>query len=342
MRSLAILTVRNEGSFLIDWLAHHRAIGFTDFLVFSNDCQDGTDAMLDRLAELDWITHIRNDAPSPKGPQWAALARAEDHPLRQSADWILVCDIDEYVNIHTGDGSLAALRAALPQATAIPLTWRMFGNAGVVEIEDRPMTEVFTRAAPTVLYWPWRAQLFKTLFRNDGSYGKLGVHRPRALRADRAAQVRWVSGSGQPLGGAYLTTRIFSDLGVDSQRLVQLNHYALGSMQGFLVKADRGRSNREASAADAGYWVERNFSAVEDRSIARVAPQVAPLRAALLADPVLGSLHRQALAWRRQRFADLMREEGWRTLYTRILMAGPSRILSEVESRSIWQHGQNR
>jgi hypothetical protein len=154
--------------------------------------------------------------------------------------------------------------------------------------------------------------------------------------------VRWVSGSGQPLGGAYLTTRIFSDLGVDSQRLVQLNHYALGTMQGFLVKADRGRSNREASAADAGYWVERNFSAVEDRSIARVAPQVAPLRAALLADPVLGSLHRQALAWRRQRFADLMREEGWRTLYTRILMAGPSRILSEVESRSIWQHGQNR
>ena len=52
MRSLAILTVKNEAAFLLEWLAHHRAVGFTDFLVFSNDCDDGTDAMLERLATL--------------------------------------------------------------------------------------------------------------------------------------------------------------------------------------------------------------------------------------------------------------------------------------------------
>ena len=67
MRFLAILTVRNEGAFLLEWLAHHRAVGFTDFLVFSNDCQDGTDAMLDRLADLGELTHIRNDGPYDNG-----------------------------------------------------------------------------------------------------------------------------------------------------------------------------------------------------------------------------------------------------------------------------------
>ena len=51
MRALAILCVKNEGAFLLEWLAHHRATGFTDFLVFSNDCSDGTDLMLDRLAD---------------------------------------------------------------------------------------------------------------------------------------------------------------------------------------------------------------------------------------------------------------------------------------------------
>ena len=45
MRYLAITTLRNECAFLLEWLAHHRAVGFTDFLVFSNDWQDGTDAM---------------------------------------------------------------------------------------------------------------------------------------------------------------------------------------------------------------------------------------------------------------------------------------------------------
>ncbi len=43
VKFLAVLTVRNEAAFLLEWLAHHRGGGFTDFLVFSNDCQDGTD-----------------------------------------------------------------------------------------------------------------------------------------------------------------------------------------------------------------------------------------------------------------------------------------------------------
>jgi hypothetical protein len=63
MRFLAILSVRNEAAFLLEWLAHHRAVGFTDFLVFSNDCQDGTDRMLDRLDALGHLTHLRNEGP---------------------------------------------------------------------------------------------------------------------------------------------------------------------------------------------------------------------------------------------------------------------------------------
>ncbi|MGB8815184.1 MAG: glycosyltransferase family 2 protein, partial [Paracoccaceae bacterium] len=165
MRTLAILTVRNEGAFLLEWLAHHRCTGFTDFLVFSNDCTDGTDVMLDRLAAMGWLTHVRNDGPHDAGPQWAALKAADKHPLKAAADWVLFVDIDEFVNVHVGDRTLGALLAALPEATAVPLTWRMFGNAGVVGFEDRPVTEVFTRAAPAVLHWPWRAAMFKTLFR---------------------------------------------------------------------------------------------------------------------------------------------------------------------------------
>ena len=138
-RILAIVTVRNEGAFLIDWLAHHRATGFTDFLVFSNNCQDGTDLMLDRLQAMGWLTHVRNDAPHRNGPQWDALKRAETHPLKTSADWVLFLDIDEFVNVHAGDRSVPALLAALPDATAIPLTWRFFGNAGTVRYEDRPV-----------------------------------------------------------------------------------------------------------------------------------------------------------------------------------------------------------
>ena len=41
-------------------------------------------------------------------------------------------DIDEFVNIHVGDHTLGALYAALPDADAIAITWRLFGNNGII------------------------------------------------------------------------------------------------------------------------------------------------------------------------------------------------------------------
>ena len=331
MRALIILTVKNEASFLLEWLAHHRTCGFTDVLAFSNDCSDGTDLMLDRLQDMGLVTHIHNSGPHDEGPQWAALKAADKHPLTKATDWVLFADIDEFVNIHTGDRTLPALLQALPQADAVALTWRLFGNAGVVAYQDRPVTQTFSCAAPLTLGWPWRAQMFKTLFRNDGSFRKLGVHRPR--NPDPARNARWFDGSGRPMPPG---NRLFSDYRQDNYQLVQLNHYALGSMESYLVKCDRGRANREAQTFDIGYWVERNLCDVPDTSIAAL--DSSALRDAYHADPILGPLHLQAVQWRRTRFATLMTEEPWRALFGRLLMTRPSRALSPVEAALIHAH----
>lgn len=334
MRALAVLAVKNEGAFLLEWLAHHRATGFTEFLVVSNDCTDGTDLMLDRLAEMGWLTHLRNPGPFANGPQWAALRAAERHPLVAAADWVLVLDIDEFVNVHAGQRRLADLCAALPEATAITLTWRLFGNAGVIGMADAPQCETFTRAAPATLGWPWCAQMFKTLFRRDGTYARLGVHRPRAPDPAALPRQRWFDGSGRALGEAYHTGRIFSDYTQDNYRLVQLNHYPLGAMENYLLKCDRGRANRDAAAFDLAYWVERNLCEVEDRSI--LALDSSALRASLHADPVLSQLHTAAFRWRRERVAALLREEPWRGLFGRLMMAPASASLTLRQARRIW------
>lgn len=335
MKVTAILPVRNEGAFLLEWFAHHRRCGFTDFLVFSNDCSDGTDLMLDRLETLGWLTHVRNDGPYPEGPQWAALKRADRHPLIERSDWVMPIDIDEFVNIHVGDRTIPALMAALPDATAIPLTWRFFGNAGVVAYEDRPVCEAFTRAAPERLHWPWRASLFKTLFRHDGSYGKLGVHRPRNPDPGRMAGQVWYDGSGRKLPARFHTTRIFTDPGQDCFGLAQLNHYALGAMESFVVKSDRGSVFPGVTSLKMDYWVDRNFCDVEEKSIHALISRA--LRDELYADPVLGPLHRAAVKWRKARFQTLMAEESWRALYGRLLITPPSIALPREAAEAIWQ-----
>ena len=90
MKITAVLCVRNEGAFLLDWLAHHLACGVTHVVALSNDCDDGTDALLDRLDALGHVTHIRNDGPYDKGGiQFTGLKLADKSAAVREADWLL-------------------------------------------------------------------------------------------------------------------------------------------------------------------------------------------------------------------------------------------------------------
>lgn len=344
LRFLAVLTVRNEAAFLLEWLAHHRAIGFTDFLVFSNDCQDGTDTMLDRLAEMGELTHVRNDGPYDAGGiQFTALKKAEKLDIVQQADWILALDIDEFVNIHVGDHSLTALLQALPEATAITLTWRLFGNNGIVDYTDTPVTQTFTQCAPVVMYWPWRSAMFKTLYRNDGTYKKVGVHRPRSPDKSRLEASRWFDGEGRELGEQFKTRRLFSNYGQSNYRLVQMNHYALGAMESYVLKAARGRAVHSDHMLDVDYWVDRNFNTDTDTTIQATEPQTTAALAALKTDPTLADLHAAAVDWRKSRFQNLMQQEPFRALFARLLLTPPSQPIARHFARKLqWFAMQGR
>jgi hypothetical protein len=326
-RFLAVTAVKNEGAFLLDWIAHHVVVGFDHFLIYSNDCDDTTGEILDRLATLGVVTHVRQSGPYPKGPQWEALKQADKHPLVKTADWLMFFDVDEYVNIHVGAHRLPDLLAALPEATAIPMTWRLFGNDGVVSYRDLPVTEQFRHAAPAVMGWPWRAAMFKTLFRNDGCYRKLGVHRPRNPAPARLKTQRWFDGSGRELPELFHSARVFSAFGRDNYQIVQLNHYALGAMESYVVKCDRGRANRSNDGFDLSYWVERNFCGAEDATILALADAVAEQRAGFAADAALAGLHAQAVSWRQHKFQELMLQDAWRDLFGRLMLTPPSQPL---------------
>ncbi|AXI46133.1 glycosyl transferase family 2 [Sulfitobacter sp. SK012] len=339
MTHLAILCVRNEAAFLLEWLAHHRAVGFNDFLVFSNDCDDGTDLVLDRLAEMGQLTHIRNDGPYDKGGiQFTALKAAAKLDQVKNADWILPLDIDEFVNIHVGDHTLSALHAAVPDATAITLTWRLFGSAGQVRYSDAPMTETFTQCAPAVMYWPWRASMFKTLYRNDGTYAKPGVHRPRSPDQSRLANANWVDGNGTLLPDMFKTKRIFSNFGRDNYGLVQLNHYALGALESYVLKADRGRAVHSDHLLGMDYWVERNFNTDRDQTIHALKPERDAYLADLMTDATLAKLHKTTVAWRKARFTELMQLEPFRALFGRLLMTPGSAPVPQKAAQFMVQH----
>ena len=52
-RKVLVSTMKNEGPYLLEWLAYHKSIGIDDFCIFSNDCTDGTNLMLTGLTR--WV-----------------------------------------------------------------------------------------------------------------------------------------------------------------------------------------------------------------------------------------------------------------------------------------------
>ena len=328
MKITAVTTQKNEGAFLLEWIAYHKVIGFSDIVVLSNDCEDGSDELLDQLAENGELIHVRNDGPyDDRGIQFAALKLADKQPEVKDADWIMHLDIDEFLNIHVGDGKIIDLISALPDADAIALTWRMFGNNGIIEFKDHWITDQFIRAAPKTMHWPWRAFMIKTLYRNNGMYGKLGVHRPKQPDSTRVKEAKWYSGSGHALPNAFKTKQLFSDYTQNNYELAQINHYALGAMQSFVLKAIRGRSGSSYQGLNMDYWCDRNFCQEEDKTIQRHALEMRAELERLCAYDNIKELHENSVTWRENAFITAMRDEEYRALMGRLLMTPPSQSM---------------
>ncbi|MFN3938373.1 MAG: glycosyltransferase family 2 protein [Gemmobacter sp.] len=309
-RTAIVTTMKNEAPFILEWLAYHRAIGIDDFLIYTNDCTDGTDTMLDLLQQKGLVQHRDNPFRSMDlKPQHAALQAAEDEEVIRAAGWTICMDVDEFIDIKLGDGRLPALysamEAALPGANMISLTWRLFGNSDVHGYEDRFLLEQFTRCAPEIVRKPHQAWGFKTLFRNIEIYKKLGVHRPKGLRPDLWDQVRWLNGSGRPMPREMFRNGWRSTLETYGYDWVSLNHYAVRSAESFLVKRDRGRVNHVDRDQGLAYWFRMNHNVVEDRSIQRHLPLLRAEWDRLMADADIALAHRAAVAAHRAKIAEL-------------------------------------
>jgi len=315
-RRAIVTTMKNEGPFILEWLAFHRVVGFDSFLVYTNDCTDGTDKLLELLQTKGYLQHRDNPfRESGLKPQHAALAAASNEPTITEAKWAVCIDVDEFINIKTGDGTLDALFAAVPDANLISMTWRLFGNSDIEWFTDDLIIRNFTRCAPEYSPKPHQAWGFKTMFQNTGIFKKLGVHRPKGLNSQLVDHINWVNGSGRQLPENMFRNAWRSTTGTYGYDLVQLNHYTVRSIESFLVKRDRGRVNHVDRDQGLAYWFRMNNNGVEDTSIQRMIPKVEKELAQMMADPDIAAAHHHSVRKHREKIDALRSTEKYSRFY---------------------------
>ncbi len=273
-RKVLVTTMKNEGPYLLEWLAYHKSIGITDFCIFSNDCTDGTNLMLNRLDQMGVVKHFDNPQGPRMDPQRSAYSRANRLDWVKAADWVLIVDADEFLNIHVGERTIDALIHACGTPDAISINWRLMGSQGQSKMSIDPfkgelVTERFTRGSSfdkpeNGLVWG-----FKTLFRPD-KFDFFGVHRPKFKKETviTPGMLKWTNAAGKPMGDQYLTKGWRGSKDNVTDEFAQVNHYAIKSREDFLLKRLRGTANsKNKDRIDMEYWDKYDINTIEDTTI---------------------------------------------------------------------------
>ncbi|MBS1301760.1 glycosyltransferase family 2 protein [Loktanella sp. SALINAS62] len=132
-RKLAVCAIcRNERDYVVEWIAHYRALGFQTIHIYDNHSDDGTSELLAALHDLGVIHRTF----WPRRPAVPPQRDAYNHFLETHArdhDYVLVCDLDEFLIFDAGldvNGFLDRAEARHGAVGAIAIPWLIFGSSG--------------------------------------------------------------------------------------------------------------------------------------------------------------------------------------------------------------------
>ena len=278
-----VSAMRNEGPFVLEWLAYHRVIGIDRVVVVSNGSTDGSDALLTALAEAGEITFLHTAPGRGIAPQDAAVTAFETEVGYHAGTWYLWLDADEFLNIHVGDRTVQALIRAIGAASGLMLNWRLFGSGGNDSFPGRHLSEAFIGASKV----DFVANLeTKPFFRQGDKFLGFSANAaglPRLVSG--ATNADCLGGNGRPLDLRAPRTQAWLDgkpspgrNNLASRReygwaLAQVNHYSVRTPDHFRLKAARGRGmvstgpKRPNTRHTPAYFDRFDRNEAEDRSI---------------------------------------------------------------------------
>ncbi len=284
--------MRNEGPFIVEWICWYRMLGFDHILVATNDCTDQSPALLNALHDAGWLTHITH-APAPgTAPKKSAHRAIRRHPLVAATEWLMICDVDEFLVLHDGDGTIGGyLGTDTPKVLGVAFHWKCFGTGGETAWRDGLVHRMFTRAAPE--HHPVNTS-FKSIFRKPQSFAKFGAHGPTGFeeRWNVDGHV-WVDAVGRRIGG-YDATRGLKRATAPKRvthEAAQMNHYVVRSSESFGLK--RGTKSPAALIdryTDA-YFDAHDRNEVEDVAALSYADRFDAVHAQAMALPGVAQLH---------------------------------------------------
>lgn len=292
--TLALTAMRNEGPFILEWIAWHKMLGFEEILILHNNCTDHSPQMLRQLQRLGEITMKRHRPGPGVPPQVSAYKVGFNHPLVKACDWVYICDTDEFLAIHKGDGLISdLLPEGEPDFAGMAVHWLIYGDSDTQNWDDAPVHRQFLWAAQEKTQ---QNACFKCLVYKPRRFLKFGAHIPHGWRGDGAwnqGANRWVLSDGTPLSEYDPDKRHLNGTSRDriTHRDAQVNHYILQSREKYRLKKGLTSATDFGERYTDDFRNRFNHNLVKNPLALRYADRFDAEYARLLALPGIGRLH---------------------------------------------------
>ena len=310
-RRVLFTAVRNEAIFLLEWLAYHKAIGFTDVIVFANPSDDGTDELLQALDEAGEIELHPNEIGDSMSAQASAAEVANETGLLRDNDWVLWLDADEFLVVNVGGRQLADLINFIGDRKGMLIPWRIFGDGGNRRFPGRFVSGDFVKASRRFFNGN---REHKSIFRHGPWIAGLptkGPHRPTIRKSAGLKHDDFIAGSGKALDAkhpfhkkwlnGFESFTAYHSVADQGFSYAQINHYVVRTREHFALKSRRGRGTDAAQTGQKNlrhtpdFFRKVNRNDVEDRKILRHKPAVDAGVARLLDIPTVRDAYHAAV-----------------------------------------------
>ena len=312
MEHLALLSCqKNEGPFLVDFVAHHIAAGFKDIFLVTNPSDDGTSELAEALSELGYIKHLHTDTPKGHKPQEYAYAEARRAFGIDGFEWLLVLDADELINVHVGALTVQDLLSQFSNSIdLVSINMACYGcHPHTHWTPENDSSRFLFRLQST----HWRNSPAKSFIHHPRNFETLRPHGPIGFKLDRAVEVAFHAGlkfSQLQADSAYYFSTVRSPGSFDSvHQIAQVNHYVVRTRDSFSLRAIRGRGDHPDPLINSRHTPEYfsgfGMARFHDASISSYADKTKEVKAILLSDKNVLECHLNSFTRYRQKIGAL-------------------------------------
>ncbi|WP_462247694.1 glycosyltransferase family 2 protein [Ekhidna sp.] len=267
---LSIVAIfKNEAHIIDEWIAHYINEGVDHFYLIDNGSNDSYLEKIQSYLDQGIISLIIDDE------KWAQVKLYNQYvlPLKHRSEWLIVCDLDEFIYARNGYNTIREYLESRPNSIAmVRVPWKMFGSNGN---KKQPVSVIdsFTKRCEYI------NEVEHPGMRGHSYSSSKVIVRNRFLNYINIHQCdlrKWPKGVVENSKGEAMTmedpNHQYIDEGLLKESFLHLNHYAIQSFDWFMkVKMTRGAADteRHEQIRDKDYFLKYDLTTnqIEDSEL---------------------------------------------------------------------------